>query len=140
MLTGLNAKLAYPSSGNRAPEGRRITRVWQPKARDGYLPRLSPLRWSAAKGLYALERGLSPMFVPVIDQHQQPHDGFRGRGHQGQNYRQARLGPLVLTAVSRQSVVLCRTGQARSSRNGSGMANQGTARSAWLHKDPEENG
>src|SRR5215472_8444113 len=36
------------------------------------LPNPAPLRWSAAKGIYSPERGLSHMFVPVLDKNQQP--------------------------------------------------------------------
>src|SRR5215467_8853822 len=36
------------------------------------LPNIHPLRWSAAKGLYSPERGLSHMFVPVLDRDQRP--------------------------------------------------------------------
>src|SRR6516165_9582423 len=36
------------------------------------LPNIHPLRWSAAKGIYSPARGLSHLFVPVIDQQQRP--------------------------------------------------------------------
>jgi RRXRR protein len=36
------------------------------------LPNIHPLRWSAAKGIYSPERGLSRMFVPVLDLDQCP--------------------------------------------------------------------
>jgi len=36
------------------------------------LPNIHPLQWSAAKGIYSPERGLSHMFVPVLDRDQRP--------------------------------------------------------------------
>ena len=46
--------------------------AWQPIGCCEHLPNLHPLRPSAAKGIYSPERGLSHMFVPVVDQDQHP--------------------------------------------------------------------
>ena len=46
--------------------------AWQPVGCCEHLPNFHPLRPSAAKGIYSPERGLSHMFVPVVDQDQHP--------------------------------------------------------------------
>src|SRR6266700_2904829 len=46
--------------------------AWQPVGCCEHLPNFHPLRPSAAKGTYSPARGLSHMFVPVIDQDQHP--------------------------------------------------------------------
>jgi hypothetical protein len=46
--------------------------AWQPIGCCEHLPNFHPLRPSAAKGIYSPERGLSHMFVPVVDQDQHP--------------------------------------------------------------------